>query len=393
MSSRLRFDMLVGRSGNSVKYNLRPLAGFQPGALERCGSFISDFAGGVHSGLIHLATNVVDASGTATLEGFKAGDTVTVGGKVFGASEVPTHDYLGVSSTYGVLAKTAVTNTGSTVVKGDLAGATITGFPPGTVVGSTHLNDATWTAAIAASEAAWVALDARSPKTDLTATDLGGYTAAPGTYDFTTSATWGAGNLTLDAGGNPAAEFVFTVDGSLTMPASANVILVNGAQANNVYFITDTTFVFGANDTVNGTIIAGTAITFAASSVLNGHALVRGGVGGTSITFPSAGTVTVISGVATSNPIVIGASDTITAANIAAAINADTSLNQVVIASSSGAVVTITSIVGGVIGNYITLAISADGEVSGSHLSGGSQDAEVVMYNGIREAGNAGVTI
>jgi hypothetical protein len=324
---------------------------------------------------------------------FKAGDVFSLCGETFGASEVPTHDYLGVASTYAVLAKTAVTNTGNTVLEGDLAGATITGFPPGTASGSIHLNDATWTAALAASEAAWIALDARTGKVDLTSQDLGGYTAAPGTYDFTTSATWSAGNLTLDAGGNPAAEFVFTVDGSLTMPASANIVLANGAQENNVYFITDTTFIFGANDTVYGTIIAGTAITFAASSVLHGHALVRGGTGGTSVTFPSAGTVTVVSGVPTSNPIVIGATSAITAANIAAAINADAHLSQVVVASVTGSTVTITSLVGGEIGNCITMSVSADAEISGAHLTGGTQDADVVMYNGIREAGNAGVTI
>jgi hypothetical protein len=392
MSSRLRFDMLVGRSGNSVKYNLRPLAGFQPGALERCGSFISDFAGGVHSGLIHLATNVVDASGTATLSSFKVGDTLTIGGKVFGASEVPTHNYLASAATYAALAKTAVTNTGLTVLKGDLAGATITGFPPGTATGSVHYGDATWAAALVDSEAAWVALAARTPATDLSATSLGGYTAVPGNYSTSGAATWTAGALTLDAGGNPAAEFVFQIGTSLTMPANGSVVLINGAQENNVYFITGTTFIFGATCTVYGTIIAGTAITFAASSILHGHALVRGGTGGTSITFPSAGAVTVVSGTPTSNPIVIGATDTITAANIAAAINADPSLNQVVIASSSGAVVTITSIVGGVIGNYIPLAISADGTVTGTTLTGGSQDAEVVMYNGIREPGT-GVTI
>src|ERR1019366_9005828 len=250
MSSRLRFEMLVGRSGNSVKFNLRPLAGFQPAALERCGSFISDFAGGVHSGLIHLVTNAVDAHGTLSLGAFKAGDVFTLCGETFGAVEVPTHNYLASSSTYGVLAKTAVTNTGNTVVTGDLAGATITGFPPGIVTGATHLADGAWTTALVDSEAAWVAIDARGGKVDLSATDLGGYTAAPGTYDFSGAVTWSAGNLTLDAGGNPAAEFAFTVDTSLTMPANAQVVLINGAQANNVYFITGTTFIFGANCTV-----------------------------------------------------------------------------------------------------------------------------------------------
>jgi phage tail sheath gpL-like len=177
------------------------------------------------------------------------------------------------------------------------------------------------------------------------------------------------------------------------MPANGSIVLANGAQENNVYFITGTTFIFGATCTVYGTIIAGTAITFAATSVLHGHALVRGGTGGTSITFPSAGTVTVVSAVPTSNPIVIGATSAITAQNIANAINADAHLSQVVVASVSGSTVTITSLIGGEIGNCITMSVSADAEISGSHLTGGTQDADVVMYNGIREAGNAGVLI
>jgi len=198
---------------------------------------------------------------------------------------------LNSASTFAVLGDTAVTNTGNTVLTGDLGiypGTSITGFPPGTYSGFLHNADATALQAHNDATSAAVAFQAMGPGTDLSSTDLGGHTAVPGVYSTTAAATWSAGNLTL----NGAGTYVFLIGTSLTMPASANVVLTGGALAKNVYFVTGTTFTFGANDTVNGTILAGTSITFAASSVLNGRAICYGSAG-TTVTFPSAGTVTV----------------------------------------------------------------------------------------------------
>jgi hypothetical protein len=53
---------------------------------------------------------------------------------------------LGTATTFSVLAGQSVTNTGPTVVGGDLGvspGSSVTGFPPGTVLGTTHVADAT----------------------------------------------------------------------------------------------------------------------------------------------------------------------------------------------------------------------------------------------------------
>ena len=50
----------------------------------------------------------------------------------------------GSAATYGVLAGTSVTSTGSTLVTGDLGvspGATVVGFPAGVVTGTIHTND------------------------------------------------------------------------------------------------------------------------------------------------------------------------------------------------------------------------------------------------------------
>jgi hypothetical protein len=195
------------------------------------------------------------------------------------------------ASAFAVLGDTAVTNTGNTVLTGNLGiypGTSVTGFPPGTYSGTEHIADAVAHQAHTDATAAATTLQAMGPGTDISSTDLGGYVATPGVYSATSTGTWSAGNLTL----NGAGTYVFLFGTGLTMPAAANVVLENGATADNVYFVTGTTFTFGANDTVNGNILAGTSITFAANSVLNGRALTYG-PSGTTVTFPSAGTVTV----------------------------------------------------------------------------------------------------
>lgn len=73
----------------------------------------------------------------------------------------------------------------------------------------------------------------------------------------------------------------------------------------------------------------------------------------------------------------VGGTDTLTAVNVAAVINANATLDGMVVATSSVNVVTITSLLPGEIGNAVTLAISAGGSVSAARMSGGTNgDAE-----------------
>ena len=72
------------------------------------------------------------------------------------------------------------------------------------------------------------------------------------------------------------------------------------------------------------------------------------------------------------NQFLVTGGDTLAAAAAAAKINAHPNLLQTVTATSALAVITITCKVPGLIGNYINIAISAHGSVSGAKLASGA---------------------
>lgn len=88
---------------------------------------------------------------------------------------------------------------------------------------------------------------------------------------------------------------------------------------------------------------------------------------------------------ATGNQFNVGGTDTITAYNLAAAINASVTANvtNVVTAAAVGAVVTVTAVQPGLAGNLNTLAISAHGSVSAAALAGGTDGSQVAVAYGV----------
>jgi hypothetical protein len=113
------------------------------------------------------------------------------------------------------------------------------------------------------------------PGTILSTTELGNRTLAPGTYTSATFYDITAGNLTLDAGGDPSATWVFQMGTYLTVgtPSSPeSVILTGGAKAGNVYWqVGSAATINGAGGgTFKGTIIsqAGISVSTAGNATI-----------------------------------------------------------------------------------------------------------------------------
>ncbi len=91
---------------------------------------------------------------------------------------------LGTADQFAVLAGSTVTNTGPSVVTGDLGvspGSAITGFPPGLVIGTQHSADAVAAQAQADLTVAYNDAAGRPFDVELTGQDLGGQTLPDGT--------------------------------------------------------------------------------------------------------------------------------------------------------------------------------------------------------------------
>jgi hypothetical protein len=184
-------------------------------------------------------------------------------------------------STFGVLGGSTVTNTGSSLVAGNLGvspGTAITGFPPGLVGGTIHSADAT--AALAQSDLTTTYNSAAGatcpPGNVLTGTDLGGLTLTAGVYCFATSAQL-TGTLTLNAQGNQNGQFIFQIGTALTTATSSTVVLINLAQASNVFWQMGTSATLGTTSSFAGNIMALASISMGNGVSLSGRALARNG--------------------------------------------------------------------------------------------------------------------
>ena len=265
-----------------------------------------------------------DLAGNALAAGAKANPwTFTTG-----ASVAPSGVNLGAASTFGAFGGAAgITNQGiNTVINGDIgttaASTLVTGFHDttvpyiqfsggciytettlnvGTVNGTiftappppttltcpnegTAATFATATAALASAQTAFNTL-AAMPSTGDPGANLGGLTLAPGVWKPAGGSLQITGSdLTLDAGGNANAVFVFQMPAStLTVGASGaprSIILINGAQAKNVFWQvgSQATINPGGGGTMVGTIIASAGVVFSTAgtppvTTLNGRAL------------------------------------------------------------------------------------------------------------------------
>lgn len=100
-----------------------------------------------------------------------------------------------------------------------------------------------------------------------------GETIYPGVY-FIPDAASLAGTLILDAKGNSDALFVFKTGGAMAAGAATIVVLKNGAEARNVFWVSEGSPSIGAASTMKGTMIGRNgAAAMAATGSLEGRLL------------------------------------------------------------------------------------------------------------------------
>ena len=263
-------------------------------APSQIATFTPTAAAGFTANRSFVVTIVSGAAGVKDLAGNPLASNRTwgfaTGALACGATASPVN--LGLAASFGAFGGGAgVTNQGINTVVGGNLGSTaactlITGFHDaanvytqtplniGAVNGSincappapgTAATLAVATQARADAQTAYNALAALPPGSDPAAGQLGGlvlpaavYTAAAGTFAIT------SGNLTLDAKGDVNAVWVFQSAAALTvgLPATPRrVLLINGAQAKNVFWQVGSAARIEDGSTMVGTIIAPAGVT------------------------------------------------------------------------------------------------------------------------------------
>jgi len=196
---------------------------------------------------------------------------------------------LGTADKFAVLAGSGVTNISAhTFIIGDVGSSptpTIIGLKQSQVKGHLYLKASPVTAkAQKGLTAGYVEAQNAPCSIDLTGKDLGGMRLGPDVYCFSTSAGL-TGTLTLDAHGDPNAQWVFQIGSTLTTASASKVMMVlghnqppwsKGLRGCNVYWQVGTSATIGSGNTFVGKIMALTDITLGGGT-LRGKALARNG--------------------------------------------------------------------------------------------------------------------
>ena len=203
-----------------------------------------------------------------------AGLALVAGGAQAAAVPVP----LGTAGSFVVLAGAGVTNTGPTVLNGDIGTFPLTdisGLNEMTITGTNHAGDAVTQQAKNDLVAAYDAAAGQGP-VEAVPVELGNQVLKPGVYSSGGELQL-TGTLTLDAQGNPDAVFVFQTPSTLITAPDSVVSLINGASACNVYWQVTSSATLGVRTQFTGTIVALTTITLDTQASVLGRVLARNG--------------------------------------------------------------------------------------------------------------------
>jgi hypothetical protein len=106
--------------------------------------------------------------------------------------------------------------------------------------------------------------------------EMGGVTFSPGVHTNESPITVAANReVYLDANGDSSAVFIFNAALTLTTGANSEIVLLNGAKKENVFWILGTALTMGADSTLVGNVLAGSAITIGTNAQIKGRAIAQ----------------------------------------------------------------------------------------------------------------------
>ncbi len=175
---------------------------------------------------------------------------------------------LGSADNYAIVANTTITNTGVSLIKGNLAlvGPSVTGLG-GLVTGRSDIGNAAAARADADVLSAIGDADRAKPVIEMSGEDLGGKTLGPGVYHFGSSAAL-HGTVTLDGQGRSNATFIFQIGSTLTTGTGARVRLKNGADGCAVFWAVGSSATIGTATSLQGNLMAKVSITLTTGATI-----------------------------------------------------------------------------------------------------------------------------
>ncbi|OGK10350.1 MAG: hypothetical protein A2W80_05500, partial [Candidatus Riflebacteria bacterium GWC2_50_8] len=193
---------------------------------------------------------------------------------------------LGRSSSFALMASTAISGVAGSEINGDV------GVSPAALTSITltksEINGNIYSAtdqpivdAITDLRVAYDTAKAKATNVETLATkDLGGKTFYPGLYKTGDSFDITSGDLTLDARGNENSVFIFQMPTTLTVAVGRKVILINNAKASNIYWQVGSSATLNTTTVFKGNIMANVSITVNGGSNVEGRLLAAAGTGG-----------------------------------------------------------------------------------------------------------------
>ena len=201
---------------------------------------------------------------------------------------------LGQAGAYVVLAKTAINNSSTSAITGDmglspaatsyitgLALTDFTGYATSSqITGKVYAADMASPTPVNLTTAVENMITAYNdaagrPSPDfleLATGDIGGKTLTPGLYKWTSTVTIPT-DVVISGGANDI--WIFQISGDLTVSSAVNMVLTGGAQAKNIFWQVAGEATLGTTSHFEGNILSMTGITFQTGASFKGRALAQ----------------------------------------------------------------------------------------------------------------------